>query len=178
MEKQMSRLDHWALRALLWLAVLATAPLYLACLYRMGERWGRQLPAGDDLRFWLPIVVPLTAFSYTTMSSLSWWHSTEERPYLLGRTGWWFLMVFAIALSLMAGVFGSPHHDIAALLLAAMLTAMGVLGLWLLPPALSPQLLLTLRPKSGSCSGRELTSPSSATDQGREDGRALPGAAR
>jgi hypothetical protein len=83
----------------LWLYALVSIPLYLWFLHHM------------DLRFWLPIVVPLAAFSFTTMSTTSWWWSTENRPFLLGRKHWRFMMVFVVALSLMAGFFGSAHQD-------------------------------------------------------------------
>ncbi|MEU9623904.1 hypothetical protein [Streptomyces sp. NPDC048155] len=56
-------------------------------------------------------------------------------------------MVFVVALSLMAGFFGSAHHDLIAVLLTVMVTTVGIVGLWLLPPALSPHLLDALRPK-------------------------------
>lgn len=122
-------------------------PLYLWFLHHMGGRWGQRLPADDELRFWLPIVVPLAAFTFTLTSSTSWWWSTEERPFLLGRKRWRFMMVFVVALSLMAGYFGSAHQDFVALLLTAMVTTIGIAGLWLLPPTLAPQLLDTLAPK-------------------------------
>ncbi|WP_344384671.1 hypothetical protein [Streptomyces thermolineatus] len=32
------------------------------------------------------------------MSSTSWWWSTEDRPFLLGRKHWRFTMVFVVAL--------------------------------------------------------------------------------
>lgn len=140
----------WAMRVVLWLYALVSIPLYLWFLHHMGDRWGQQLPADDDLRFWLPIVVPLAAFSFTTMSSTSWWWSTEDRPFLLGRKHWRFMMVFVVALSLMAGFFGSAHQDFVAVLLTVMVTTIGIAGLWLLPPALSPRLLDTLRPKKAS----------------------------
>ncbi|MFF5106483.1 hypothetical protein [Streptomyces sp. NPDC000134] len=108
----------WAMRVVLWLYALVSIPLYLWFLHHMGDRRGQHLPADDDLRFWLPIVVPLAAFSFTTMSSTSWWYSTEDRPFLLGRKHWRFMMVFVVALSLMAGFFGSAHHDVVAVLLA------------------------------------------------------------
>lgn len=137
----------WAMRVLLWLYTLVSIPLYLWFLHHAGGRWGQQLPADDDLRLWLPIVVPLAAFSFTTISSTSWWWSTEDRPFLLGRRQWRFLMVFVAALSLMAGFFGSAHQDAVAVLLTVLVTTIGIVGLWLLPPALSPRLLDTLRPK-------------------------------
>ncbi|MEU3958869.1 hypothetical protein AB0F42_03400 [Streptomyces buecherae] len=71
------------------------------------------------------------------MSSTSWWRSTEVRPFLLGRKGWRFLMIFVVALSLMAGFFGSANRDVVAVLLTVMVTIIGIAGLWLLPPALS-----------------------------------------
>lgn len=136
----------WAMRVVLWLYALVSIPLYLWFLHHMGDRWGQHLP-DDDLRFWLPIVVPLAAFSFTTMSSASWWWSTEDRPFLLGRKGWRFMMVFVVALSLMAGFFGSANRDVVAVVLTVMVTTIGIAGLWLLPPTLSPRLLDTLRPK-------------------------------
>ncbi|WP_331756145.1 hypothetical protein OH791_38970 (plasmid) [Streptomyces anulatus] len=47
----------------------------------------------------------------------------------------------------LAGFFGSAHQDVVAVLLTAMVTTIGTVGLWLLPPAMSPQLLDTLAPK-------------------------------
>ncbi|MFF9593842.1 hypothetical protein ACF1FX_32440 [Streptomyces sp. NPDC014646] len=138
----------WAMRVGLWLYALVSIPLYLWFLHHMGGRWGQQLPADDKLRFWLPIVVPLAAFAFTLTSSTSWWWSTEERPFFLGRKHWRFLMVFVVALSLMAGYFGSAHQDFVAVLLTVMVTTIGIAGLWLLPPALAPQLLDTLAPKT------------------------------
>jgi hypothetical protein len=131
----------------LWLDALVSIPPYLWFLHHMGDRWGQQLPADDDVRFWLPIVVPLAAFSFTTISSTSWWYSTDDQPFLLGRKHWRFMMVFVVALSLMAGFFGSAHQDFVALLLTVVVTTIGIAGLWLLPPTLSPHLLDTLRPK-------------------------------
>ncbi|MEU6175830.1 hypothetical protein ABZ832_28470 [Streptantibioticus parmotrematis] len=140
----------WAMRMTLWLYALVSIPPYLWFLHHIGERVGQQLPAGDDLRFWLPIVVPLTVFSFTTMSSTSWWGSTEGRPFLLGRKDWRFLMVFVVALSLMTGFFGSARQDVVAMVLTVMVTTVGVAGLWLLPPTLSLRLLDTLPPKKAS----------------------------
>ncbi|MGW8955878.1 hypothetical protein [Streptomyces sp. NPDC055709] len=62
-------------------------------------------------------------------------------PFLLGHKGWRFLMVFVVALSLMAGFFGSVRRGVVAVLLTVMVTTIGIAGLWLLPPALSPRLL-------------------------------------
>jgi hypothetical protein len=110
-------LADWVMRVVLWLYALVSIPLYLWFLHHAGDRWGQQLPDGDDLRFWLPIVLPLAGFSFTTISSTSWWWSTEEHPFFLGRKGWRFMMVFVVALSLMAGFFGSAHRDVVAVLL-------------------------------------------------------------
>jgi hypothetical protein len=150
MEKGKTGLADWVMRALLWLYALVSIPLYLWFLHHAGDRWGQHLPADDDLRFWLPIIVPLAAFSFTTMSSTSWWWSTEDRPFLLGRKHWRFMMVFVVVLFLMAGFFGSAHQDVVAVLLTVMVTTIGITGLWLLQPALPPRLLDTLRPKKAS----------------------------
>lgn len=112
-----------------------------------GRSLVQQLPADDDLRFWLPIVVPLAAFSCTTMSSTSGWWCTEDRPFLLGRKHWRFMVVFVVAPSLMAGFFGSAHQDVVDVLLTAMVAITGLTGLWHLPPVLSPRVLNTMRPK-------------------------------
>ncbi|MFD4578007.1 hypothetical protein ACFWNK_37545 [Streptomyces sp. NPDC058417] len=147
MEMGKTGLGDWALRVLLWLYVLVSIPLYLWFLHHAGDRWGQQLPADDDLRFWLQIFAPIAAFGFTTMSSTSWWWSSEDRPFLLGRKHGRYLMVFVVALSLMAGFFGSAHQDVDAVLLTVLVTIIGIVGLWLLPPALSPRLLDTLPPK-------------------------------
>ncbi|PWI05711.1 hypothetical protein DIZ27_37735 [Streptomyces sp. NWU339] len=136
----------WTMRVVLWLYALVSIPLYLWFLHHKGDRWGQQLPA-DDLCFWLPIVVPLAAFSFTTISSTSWWWSTETRPFLLDREHWRFMMIFVVALSLMAGFFDSASRDVVFVVLTVMVTTIGIVGLWLLPPSLSPRLFDTLRPK-------------------------------
>ncbi|MET9694333.1 hypothetical protein ABZY81_38940 [Streptomyces sp. NPDC006514] len=135
----------WMLRVVLWVNTVVSIPLYLWFLHHMGDRWGQHLPADDSLRFWLPIVVPLAAFSFTLMSCTSWWWSTDTRPYMLGRKGWRFLMVAVVALSLMTGFIGSANRDFIAVVLTVMVTTIGIAGLWLLPAALSPQLLDTIR---------------------------------
>ncbi|MFD4976297.1 hypothetical protein [Streptomyces sp. NPDC058424] len=71
MEKGKTGPADWAMRVVLWLYALVSIPLYLWFLHHMDDRWGQQLPADDDLRFWLPIVVPLAAFSFITISSTS-----------------------------------------------------------------------------------------------------------
>ena len=65
----------------------------------------------------------------------------EDRSYLLGPTHWRFLVVFVAALSLAAGFIGAQPHDFSAAVMAAMMTILGMTGLWLLPPAVSPRLL-------------------------------------
>ncbi|WP_055531044.1 hypothetical protein [Streptomyces graminilatus] len=132
-----------ALRALLWLLVLACVPLYLYFLHHMAGRWADQLPADDATRPLLPVAIPLAALSFTLMSALSWWVTLAEgRHFLLGRTKWRFLMVFVVTLSVLTGIIGAPTRDTATVLLSLMLTFMGTTGLWFLPPAFSPRLLL------------------------------------
>ncbi|MFE6904477.1 hypothetical protein ACFVFJ_48245 [Streptomyces sp. NPDC057717] len=147
MAKRKTGLADWAMRLWLWLWLyeLVSVPLYLWFLHHMGDRWGQQLPADDDRRIWLPIVVPLAAFSFTMMSSTFWWRSSEARPMLLSCRGWKFMMVFVVALSLVTGIFGSANRDIVSVVLTVMVTTIGIAGLWLLPPTLSPQLLDTPR---------------------------------
>ncbi|WP_310729099.1 hypothetical protein [Streptomyces sp. N2A] len=136
---------YWALRLVMWANTVVSVPLYLWFLHHMAGRGGDHVEPGDPLRFWLPIVVPLAAFSFTLLSAVSWWGSTETRPYLLGRKGWRFLIVFVSGLSLLTGTSGASNLDATAVLLTMMVTAIGIMGLWLLPAALAPQLLDTLR---------------------------------
>jgi len=132
----------WGVRLALWLCTLVTVPLYLWFLAYMGNRWGDQLPAGDDAGFWLPIVVPGAAFSFTVLAAMSWWWSgVRSKPFLMGRSNWRFLVVFVAALSMAAGVIGSADRDVTAVVLTATITMMGIAGLWLLPAAISPEVL-------------------------------------
>ncbi|MEV7130598.1 hypothetical protein [Streptomyces sp. NPDC093260] len=64
------------MRVLLWRHALVSIPLYP---HHAGDCWPQQSPDDDDLRFWLPIFVPLAAFGFTIMSGTSWWWSTEDR---------------------------------------------------------------------------------------------------
>jgi hypothetical protein len=54
MEKGKAGPADWAMRVVLWLYTLVSIPLYLWFLHHAGDRWGQQLPADDNLRFWLP----------------------------------------------------------------------------------------------------------------------------
>ncbi|MFF3932913.1 hypothetical protein [Streptomyces hirsutus] len=47
-----------------------------------------------------------------------------------------------------AGIIVAQLRDVSAVVLTAMVTTIGMLGLWLLPPTLSPRLLDAL-PKRG-----------------------------
>jgi hypothetical protein len=139
-------LTGWPVRLALWACMLVTAPLYLWFLEATGARWGDLLPAGDSAKPWMAIVVPLATFSFTEIAAVSWWYSgVRSRPILMGRTHWWFLIVFVAALSMAAGIIGSTDRDFGTVLLTAAITFAGITGLWLLPAALSPKVLYGLR---------------------------------
>jgi hypothetical protein len=135
-------LTGWPVRLALWACTLVTVPLYLWFLEAMGDRWGDQLSPGDNVGFWLPIVVPGAAFSFTTLAAMSWWWSgVQSKPFLLGRRDWWFLVVFVAAFSMAAGIIGAQVRDVTTVVLSAAITFMGITGLWLLPAAVSPAVL-------------------------------------
>ncbi|MER5852472.1 hypothetical protein ABT126_37135 [Streptomyces sp. NPDC002012] len=124
-------------------------PLYMWFLHHATVRWAGHLDQDDNLRFWLPIVVPGAAFTFTLLAAISRWYSAfTGTDFLAGRRRWWFLIVFVAALSLAAGVIAAQVRDANAVVLTAMVTAIGMVGLWLLPPALSLRLLAAL-PKRG-----------------------------
>jgi hypothetical protein len=142
-------LTGWPVRLALWACTLSTVPLYLWFLETMGAHWGDQLPAGDSTKPWMAIVVPLAAFSFTLIAAVSWWYSgIRSRPFLLGRSRWKFLVVFVAALSMTAGIIGTTDRDFPTVLFIAAFTFMGMTGLWLLPAAVSPEVLRGL-PKRG-----------------------------
>ncbi|MGK5693292.1 hypothetical protein ACSNOJ_10380 [Streptomyces sp. URMC 128] len=140
---------EWALRLTLWIYALVSLPLYTWFLHHAAERWAGHLEPGDSLRFWLPILVPGAAGTFTLLAAVSWWYSTfTSRDFLAGRNRCWFLIVFVAALSMTAGIIAAQLRDVSAVVLTAMVTTIGMLGLWLLPPTLSPRLLDAL-PKRG-----------------------------
>jgi hypothetical protein len=105
------------------------------------------LSEGDNLHFWLPIVVPAAAFSFTLPAAVSWWYTVAgPKEFLAGRRRWWFLAVLVAALSMTACIIGAQTCEATAVLLTAMVTTIGITYLW--PPALSPPLLAAL-PKRG-----------------------------
>ncbi|MCX5346126.1 hypothetical protein [Streptomyces atratus] len=147
--KRQVRPPEWALRLTLWVYAVVSIPLYMWFLHHSAVRWAGHLDKGDSLRFWLPIVVPGAAFTFTLLAAISWWYSAfTGTEYLAGRRRWWFLIVFIAALSLAAGVIAAQVRDVNTVILTAMVTTIGMLGLWLLPPTLSPRLLEAL-PKRG-----------------------------
>jgi hypothetical protein len=134
-----------ALRLTLWACVIVSVPLYLWFLHHAAGWWAEHLPEDDNVRLWLPYVVPGAALSFTLLAALSWWVSiVDAKPFLLGRTRWRFLVVFVCELSLIAGVLGAQVRDATAVVLTVMVTTIGMTGLWLLPPTLSPRLLAAL----------------------------------
>lgn len=133
----------WALRTALGLCVLTSVPLYMVFLHTAAHRWALQLEPGDFTRSVLPFTVPAAAAGFTLLAAQSWWFTLwSGRPFLLGRTGWWFVLAFVVVLSVAAGLLGAKgsvgFNDV---LLTAMMTGIGLVGLWLLPPAFSPRLL-------------------------------------
>lgn len=135
-------LANRALRLVLSVNAVISIPLYLYFLHHMARLWARQLPEGDTTRSLLPIAIPLAAFSFTLLAALSWWVSSANgRPFLLGPMRWRFLAGFVAALSLVTGIIGDQNRDIATGILTAMVTIIGMAGLWFLPPAVSPRLL-------------------------------------
>jgi hypothetical protein len=136
----------WVLRSALGLCVLASVPLYMVFLNSAAHRWALQLDPGDFTRTALPFVVPAAAFSFTLLAALSWWMTLlAGKPFLLGRTGWWFLVVFVAALSLTAGTIGAKGRlGFDDVLFNVALTSTGMVGVWLVPPAVSPRLIEVL----------------------------------
>ncbi|MFE7403096.1 hypothetical protein [Streptomyces sp. NPDC057557] len=82
-------------------------------------RWAGHLDEGDSLRFWLPIVVPGAAVTFTLLAAISWWYSAFN-----------------------GAEFGAQTRDVSAVVLTVTVTVttIGMFGLWLLPPTLSPRL--------------------------------------
>ncbi|WP_329536844.1 hypothetical protein OG568_50465 (plasmid) [Streptomyces sp. NBC_01450] len=139
---------EWALRLTLWIYAVVSIPLYLWFLHHAADQWADYLPEGDNLRFWLPIVVPGAAFSFTLLAAVSWWYTVfHTQEFLAGRRGGWFLIVFVAALSLAAGIIAAQVRDVTAVVPTTTLTTIGMTRLWFLPPAVSPQLLDTPRSK-------------------------------
>jgi hypothetical protein len=130
------------------------ADLLGTCGSSTSERWASHLEPSDSLRFWLSIAVPGAAGTFTLLAAISWWYSTfTGRDFLAGRTRCWFVIVIVAALSMTAGIIAAQVRSVSAVVLTAMVTTIGLLGLWLLPPTLSPRLLDALR-KRGQRSAR------------------------
>ncbi|MGA5128127.1 hypothetical protein ACPCAG_33105 [Streptomyces pseudogriseolus] len=90
-------------------------------------------------------MVPGAAGTFTLLAAISWWHNTFiGKNFLAGRTRCWFLIVFVAAMSMTAGIIAAQVHGAGAVVLTAMVTTIGMLGLWRLPPTLSPRLLEAL----------------------------------
>ncbi|MET9351186.1 hypothetical protein [Streptomyces termitum] len=129
-----------AVRLTLWAYALATVPLHLWFLHRTA-RWVPHLPGGLHLHVWLPVAAPLGAAGLALWSATAWWRA-GGRP---ARRAWWPPLFLSAALSLTTGTLGLAGRPTGpAGALAAVVTAFGLGGLWLLPPALSPRLLAAL----------------------------------
>lgn len=138
-----NRLDEWLLRLTMVVYAGSLPPLYVWFLHHSTVLWVDQLREDTFLRFWLPIVVPGAAVSFTLLAAVSWWYTLfSGRQFLMGRNRRWFLVVFIAALSMAAGVITAPVRNAgAAAGLTALVTSIGMFGLWLLPPIVSPRLL-------------------------------------
>ncbi|WTW98873.1 hypothetical protein OG216_38495 [Streptomycetaceae bacterium NBC_01309] len=132
-------------RVVVWLFVVIGVPSYLWFLHEAARDWAEQLADGDAVRTWLPrtslpYVAPLVAFSWTMLAASSWWRGRSSRLYL-GSAFERVLVVAVAVLSVFTGVSGADDRDASAVIATVALTTVGMVGLWLLPPALSPRLL-------------------------------------
>ncbi|WTW92014.1 hypothetical protein OG216_00885 [Streptomycetaceae bacterium NBC_01309] len=131
--------------AVVWLFVVIGVPLYLWFLHEAARDWAEQLADGDAVHTWLPrtslpYVAPLVAFSWTVLAAVSWWRGRSSRLYL-GSAFERVLVVAVAVLSVYTGVAGAGDRDASDVIVTVMLTTVGMVSLWLLPPAVSPRLL-------------------------------------
>ncbi|MFF1405122.1 hypothetical protein [Streptomyces sp. NPDC058294] len=124
------------LRIAMWVLIMVSVPLYLVWLARVGYLAGHRLPEGDITRWAPAVLLPPAAVLFCVMAGRLWWMSVVDRTASPLRERWTVAsLVFIAVASVFCGVVAVDDRDVSAGLLGAVVTGLGMAGLFFIPAA-------------------------------------------
>ncbi|WP_328760516.1 hypothetical protein [Streptomyces sp. NBC_00271] len=144
-----------ALRISMWVLIVVAVPVYVVWLVRVGYLTGQhRLPAGDVARWVPPVLLPPAAVLFCVMAGTTWWLSVVARTPSPLRGSWIAAtLVFTAVASVFCGVAAVGDPDVSAGLLSAVVTGLGMAGLFFIPAAHSRELPDVARRRSADPGG-------------------------
>ncbi|MFJ4917615.1 hypothetical protein [Streptomyces sp. NPDC088726] len=131
------------------MVIAIEVPVYLVWLVQVGYQTGQQLPRGDVARWAPPVLLPPAAVLFCVMAGWTWWGAVVARTRSPLRERWIVAsLVFVAAFSVFCGVASVDDPSFSVGLLSAVVTALGMIGLFFIPAAASRQLPDVTRQRS------------------------------
>ncbi|MFG2097312.1 hypothetical protein [Streptomyces sp. NPDC048612] len=137
------------LRFVMWVVIVVEVPVYLVWLVQVGYLTGQELPRSDVARWAPPILLPPVAVLFCVMAGWTWWLSVVARTRSPLREKWIVAsLVFVAVSSVFCGVASVDAPSVSVGLLSAIVTGLGMIGLFFIPAACSRQLPDVVRRRS------------------------------
>ncbi|WP_424862736.1 tetratricopeptide repeat protein [Streptomyces sp. MMS24-I29] len=131
--------------------IVVEVPVYLVWLAQVGYLTGQELPRGDIARWAPPVLVPPVAVLFCVMAGWTWWLSVGSRTCSPLREKWIVAsLVFVAVSSVFCGVASVDDPSMSVGLLSAIVTGLGMIGLFFIPAAASRQLPDVIRRRSST----------------------------
>ena len=143
------------LRVLMWVVIAIEVPVYLVWLVQVGYLTGHQLPRGDVARWSPTVLLPSAAVLFCVMAGWTWWGAVVARTRSPLRERWIVASLAFVALtSVFCGVASVNEPSVPVGLLSAVVTGLGMIGLFFIPAACSHHLPDVLRRRSDRAPGK------------------------
>ncbi|MFB7258113.1 hypothetical protein [Streptomyces nojiriensis] len=138
------------LRVLMWGVIAVEVPVYLVWLVQVGYLTGQQLSQGDAARWAPPVLLPPAAVLFCVAAGWLWWGSVVDNRARSPLREPWIVatLVFVAVSSVFCGVASVEDPSVSVGLLSAVVTALGMVGLFFIPAAASRQLPDVIRRRS------------------------------
>ncbi|MEW1551858.1 hypothetical protein [Streptomyces tsukubensis] len=141
------------LRVLMWVLIVVEVPVYLVWLTEVAYLTGQELPRGDVARWAPPVLLPPAAVLFCVMAGWTWWTSVVARTRSpLRERGIVASLAFVAVTSVFCGVTSVDDPSFSVGLLSAMVTGLGMTGLFFIPAAASRHLPDVISRRSGRAS--------------------------
>ncbi|WP_406011668.1 hypothetical protein OG440_41345 (plasmid) [Streptomyces sp. NBC_00637] len=137
------------LRILMWVVIAVEVPVYLVWLVQVGYQAGQELPRGDVARWAPPVLLPPAAVLFCVAAGWVWWGAVVAGTRSPLRDRWIVAsLAFVVVSSVFCGVASVEDPSVSVGLLSAVVTGLGMIGLFFIPAAASRQLPDVIRRRS------------------------------